>query len=120
MEPALVPGDHVVHGQAGLTPTAVLTRIIVATEDLTTGQLYVRSWPTYLHFKSDDGGPGDLQRNGSQIATAILNHRGFTAQDQYHCAPGRANVDWLEVRVEYKDGFVHYSPKISAIIAYRG
>src|SRR5215213_1480756 len=53
--PAHMARRHMVYGEIPLALSAILTSIIVAAKDLTTGQLDVRTWPMNLIFQPDYG-----------------------------------------------------------------
>ncbi len=114
---ALEAGDDVVDCETDFPAATILASITVTTEDLPPGELDVWTGTPHLKLKPDDGWARNLNRNGSQVAAAVGHHCGFPPKDQYHCPPRRANVDWLEVGVQYKDGFVHRALGILAIIA---
>jgi hypothetical protein len=104
---AQMPGSYVIHSQADVPFPAILTGIIIAAENLTPGQLDMRTRSMHLVLEPDNGWARQQLRNSADMAAAIDNHAGFPRKNQSDGSPGRAYMDRLKVRIKYKHWLVH-------------
>lgn len=70
-----------------------------------------------LQLESNDGGAGDDEPDRVYVATSVCHHCSLPAEDQDDGAAGRADIDGLEIGVEYKNRLVHGAAVIWMIIA---
>ena len=100
----LVARHDVVTGQLGGFGAAVLSGVVITTEDLCLGQLDGGARPFDHVFQADDGRGGVKFGNCFDMAAAVFNQPGFLGEDQRQGAFCRANIERLKVRVQYQYG----------------
>ena len=91
--------NDMVDGQFITLLTAILASIVIAPENLLTGQMYLRARTVHHVLESDDGRFGIFTVNCTDDPTPVQHQAGFVKHDQPNGAVSAAQVDRLKISV---------------------
>lgn len=97
-----VTGQDMVNRQIVHPPPAVLTGIIITAKYFAPGEFDARARAVNHVLQADNGRARERRRDGFNFAASIGNQRGFSAQHQPDCTPHVADINWLEVGIQYQ------------------
>ena len=86
---------------------AILAGVIIPAEDLFPGEFDVGPGAFNHSVQTDYGWQWKCLRNGMNHAPPIQDQRRFFSQDHIDRPVGRRDIDWLKIRVQDKDRFIH-------------